>query len=211
MERARERKREERKNRPRCCLSCRDNIPPKSNSVHKSCWTFFFFFSITAFPLLFLSDDSCLGNRGKSSFCQTDVPFSWKLECVKNPRDANYFKVLQQREGKGGRGEEKKGMERQQKQREPPPPPPLCSSPLVFPPLLQSSVNCGDQPDHLELVTCSGGNGGGVEGGMVGSRGKEGWLPLLGLPLQRDGVRASGKNCKFSDSMAEGTHCGMEP
>lgn len=105
-------RREEEENRPCCCLSCRDNIPPKSNSVHKSCWTFLFSLSLPPPPSF--QSDSCLGNRGKSSFSQTDVPFSWKLQCVKNPRDANYFKVLQWREGdEGGGGEEKKGTERQ--------------------------------------------------------------------------------------------------
>lgn len=33
-------------------------------------------------PISFQSD-SCLGNHGKSSLSETDVPFSWKLECVK--------------------------------------------------------------------------------------------------------------------------------
>lgn len=43
-------RREEEENRPRCCLSCRDNIPPKSNSAHKSCGTFFFLFSCNLPP-----------------------------------------------------------------------------------------------------------------------------------------------------------------
>lgn len=128
----------------RCCLSCRDNIPPKSNSIHKSCWTsFFFFLPQPAPPPPSFQSDSCLGNRGKSSFSQTDVPFSWKLECVKNPRDANYFKVLRWRDGNEGRGrgEERNRKTIEKKGRELPPP-------LVFSPLLQSfalqCVNRGD-------------------------------------------------------------------
>lgn len=49
--------REEEERRQCCCLSCRDNIPLKSNSVHKSRWTFFFlflFFSSRNLPPFFL-------------------------------------------------------------------------------------------------------------------------------------------------------------
>lgn len=129
-------------NRPHCCLSCRDNIPPKSNSVHKSCRTFFFPFLPQPTPLPFFQSDSCLGNRGKSSFSQTDVPFSWKLEYVKNPWDANYFKVLRWREGNEGRG---RGEERNRKKRgKKGPEYPTITRHLPPPPLLVAHLlSCG--------------------------------------------------------------------
>lgn len=137
-------RREEEEN---CCLSCRDNIPPKSNSAHKSCGTFFFFSPATCPPPpLSFQSDSCLGNHGKSSFSQTDVPFSWKLECVKNPRDANYFKVRWWRErdegwgGVGGRRKEQKDNGR--KEGRAPPSPPLFSSDLSFFPSVFCTSAC---------------------------------------------------------------------
>lgn len=56
-----------------------------------------------------LQSDSCLGNRGKSSLCQTDVPFSWKLECVKTHETQIISKFsVGQREGEEQERKEKK-------------------------------------------------------------------------------------------------------
>lgn len=70
----------------------------------------FFFLLLSPDPLHpphSFQSDSCLGNRGKSSFSQTDVPFSWKLECVKKPTRRKSFQSSSVEMRKQG-GEEQK-------------------------------------------------------------------------------------------------------
>lgn len=47
------------------------------------CTEFLSFSSKVTIGIIFLQNDSCYDNHSKFSFSETDVSFSWKLECEK--------------------------------------------------------------------------------------------------------------------------------